>query len=73
MQVISQAYWAQDMYIMVVGNHQCNAANLNHSEPQFQLELSLAQFSPSLFESIVTGDWLQSLCWSVVEPMLDGC
>ena len=34
---------------MVVGNHQCNAANLNQSKPQFQLELSLAQFSTSLF------------------------
>ena len=34
---------------MVVGNYQCNAANLNQSKPQFQLELSLAQFSPSLF------------------------
>ena len=34
---------------MVVGNHQCNAANLNQSQPQFQLELSLAQFSPTLF------------------------
>ena len=34
---------------MVVGNHQCNAANLNQSKPQFQSELSLAQFSPSLF------------------------
>ena len=33
---------------MVVGNHQCNAANCNQSKPQFQLELSLAQFSPSL-------------------------
>ena len=29
-------------------NYQCNAANLNQSKPQFQLELSLAQFSPSL-------------------------
>ena len=26
---------------MVVGNHQCNAANHNQSKPQFQLELSL--------------------------------
>ena len=34
---------------MVVGNHQCNAANLNQSKPQFHLELSFAQFSPSLF------------------------
>ena len=34
---------------MVVGNHQCNAATLNQSKSQFQLELSLAQFSPSLF------------------------
>ena len=34
---------------MVVGNHQCNAANLNQNKPQFQVELSLAQFSPSLF------------------------
>ena len=34
---------------MVVGNHQCNAANLNQHKAQFQLELSLAQFSPSLF------------------------
>ena len=33
---------------MVVGNHPCNAANRNQSKPQFQLELSLAQFSPSL-------------------------
>ena len=36
-------------YVMLVGNHQCNAANLNQSEPQFQLELSLAPFSISLF------------------------
>ena len=35
---------------MVVGNHQCNAANLNQSKPQFLLELSLAQFSPSLYK-----------------------
>ena len=35
---------------MVVGNHQCTAAaNLNQSKAQFQLELSLAQFRPSLF------------------------
>ena len=34
---------------MLVGNRQCNAANLNQNEAQFQLELSLAQFSPSLF------------------------
>ena len=34
---------------MVVGNHQCNAANLNQGKPQFQLELSLAQVGPSLF------------------------
>ena len=34
---------------MVVGNHQCNAANHHQSKPQFQLVLSLAQFSPSLF------------------------
>ena len=34
---------------MVVGNQQCNAANLDQSKPQFQLELSLAQFSPTLF------------------------
>ena len=27
---------------MVVGNHQCNAANLNQIKAQFQLELSLA-------------------------------
>ena len=33
---------------MVVGNHQCSAANLNQSKPWFQLELSLAQFSPNL-------------------------
>ena len=33
---------------MVVGYHQCNAANLNQSKAQFQLELSLAQFSSSL-------------------------
>ena len=32
---------------MVVGNHQCNAASLNQSKAQFQLELSLAQFSTS--------------------------
>ena len=36
-------------YVMVVGNQQCNAANPNQSKPQFQLELRLAQFSPSLF------------------------
>ena len=36
-------------YVMVVGNYQCNAANLNQSKAQFQLELSLAQLSPSLF------------------------
>ena len=40
-------------YVMVVGNHQCNTANLNQSKPQFQLELSLAQFSPSLFHHCV--------------------
>ena len=39
---------------MVVGNHQCNAANLNQNKPQLQLELSLAQFSPSLFLLILT-------------------
>ena len=33
---------------MVVGNHQCKVANLNQSKAQFQLELSLAEFSPSL-------------------------
>ena len=33
---------------MVVGNQQCNAANLNQSKTQLQLGLSLAQFSPSL-------------------------
>ena len=32
---------------MVVSNHHFNAAN--QSKAQFQLELSLAQFSPSLF------------------------
>ena len=31
-----------------VCNHPYNAATLNQSKPQFQLELSLAQFSPSL-------------------------
>ena len=52
---------------MVVGNHQCNAANLNQSKPQFQLELSLAQFSPSLLNTfsdkwqlILRGKMLQS-------------
>ena len=44
---------------MVVGNHQCNAANLNQSKPQFQLELSLAQFSPSLFNPILLQITLQ--------------
>ena len=39
-------------YEMVVGNHQCNAASLNQSKAQFQLELSLAQFSPSLLKDI---------------------
>ena len=34
-------------YVMIVGNYQWNAAN--QSNTQFQLELSLAQFSPSLF------------------------
>ena len=34
---------------MVVGNHQYKVANLNQSKARFQLELSLAQFSPSLF------------------------
>ena len=39
---------------MVVGNHQCiAAANLNQSKAQFQLELSLAQFRPSLYYLIV--------------------
>ena len=33
---------------MVDGNHQCNAAILNQNKAQFQWELSLAQFSPSL-------------------------
>ena len=37
------------MYWYLVGNHQCNAETLNQSTAQFQLELSLAQFSPSLF------------------------
>ena len=36
---------------MVVGNPQCKVANLNQSKAQFQLELNLAQFSPSLFLS----------------------
>ena len=36
-------------YVMVVDNHQCNAANLYQSKAQFQFKLSLAQFSPSLF------------------------
>ena len=34
---------------MVFYNHQYNAANFHWSKSQFQLELSLAQFSPSLF------------------------
>ena len=38
--------------LMVVGNHQCNAANLNQRKAQFQLELSLAQISPSLVTQI---------------------
>ena len=38
---------------MVVGNYQCNAANLNQSEAQFQLELSLAQLSPSLLQHFI--------------------
>ena len=33
--------------LMAVANHQCNAANLNQSKAPFQLELSLAQFSPA--------------------------
>ena len=44
--VSSKTYCAQ-LYVMVVCNHQYNAANLNQSKSQ--LELSLAQFSPSLF------------------------
>ena len=36
-------------YVLVDGNHQCKVANLNPSKAQFKLELSLAQFSPSLF------------------------
>ena len=43
-------------------NHQYNAANLNKSKSQFQLELSLAQFSPSLFSfftySLTNKDWI---------------
>ena len=35
-------------YAMVVGNYQYNAANLKQSKPQFQMELSSSQFSPSL-------------------------
>ena len=51
---------------MVVGNHQCNAANLNLSESQFQLELSLAQFSPSLFVKLRLGVLIpRSVCLSV--------
>ena len=38
---------------MVVGNHQCNPANRNQSKPQFQFELSLAQFSPSLLTLVL--------------------
>ena len=38
---------------MEVGKHQCNAANFNQSKAQLQLELSLAQFSPSLFSKNV--------------------
>ena len=34
---------------MVVGNYQYKVVNLNQSKAQFQLELSLAQFSPCLF------------------------
>ena len=51
MQVSAQAYWAQDM---VIGNHQCNAANLNQSKPvgaelgpvQSQLVLSFCELHP---------------------------
>ena len=39
---------------MVVGNHQCNAANLIESKFQLQLELGFAQFSPSLFYIFAT-------------------
>ena len=35
---------------MVVGNYQYNAANLKQSKAEFQLELSSAQFSPSLLK-----------------------
>ena len=38
---------------MVVSNHQLNVANLNQSKSQFQLELSLAQFSPSLCNTLL--------------------
>ena len=44
---------------MVVGNHQCNAANLNQNKPQFQLELSLAQFSPSLLFNVLNESFLK--------------
>ena len=41
--------WEPFCKISCKTSHQFNAANLNWSKVQFQFELSLAQFSPSLF------------------------
>ena len=45
----------------LIGNHQCNAANLNPCKAQFQLELILAQFSPRLFFLPMEADMIEAL------------
>ena len=52
MQVSKQAYWGQDMkWQLAIIINVMQSVNLNQSKAQFQLELSLAQFSPSLFQA----------------------
>ena len=51
---------------MAVGNYQCNAANINESKPHFQLELSLAQFSPSLFDYLVQYTLVNMNCYALI-------
>ena len=50
---------------MVVCNHQYNAANLNQSKSQFQLELSLAHFSPSLLFCL-NDQWKHRIKWKII-------
>ena len=54
---------------MLVGNHQCNAANLNQNKAQFQLELNLvqlftfiAQLSPSFIHHAIRESIKPSSC-----------